>query len=187
MFIQTIAHQFVKSVFQSVGTPTAVWYAKNPVITAATRPLLESKGAEIGQNTRIKRSFHIDNSILDENSTGDFTHLTVGDDCYLGDRVYVDLADEIDIGDNVTIAGEASFVTHADCNRSPYLNEQFPREQAPITIEDGAWVGFGATIMPGVTVASESVVAAGAVLRTDTEPRTIYGGVPATKLREVED
>ena len=50
---------------------------------------------------------------------------------------------------------------------------------APIIIEDRAWVGFGATIMKGVTVGQGAVVAAKSVVTKDVAPFTIVAGNPA--------
>lgn len=53
----------------------------------------------------------------------------------------------------------------------------------PIRIGDCCFVGGGATVMPGVTIGNESVVAAGAVVFDDVPPRCIVGGNPARVLR----
>jgi len=50
---------------------------------------------------------------------------------------------------------------------------------APIVIEDRAWIGFGATIMKGVTIGKGAVVAAKSVVTKDVAPFTIVGGNPA--------
>lgn len=54
---------------------------------------------------------------------------------------------------------------------------------APVTIEDGAWIGFGATILKGVTIGQGAVVAAHALVVRDVAPRSVAGGVPARELR----
>jgi acetyltransferase-like isoleucine patch superfamily enzyme len=53
---------------------------------------------------------------------------------------------------------------------------------APITIEDDAWIGAGAIVLPGVTVGRGAVVAAGAVVTKDVESFTIVGGVPSVVI-----
>lgn len=168
-----------------VSTRIAVWYLRNPAVSRFSTDILRYFGADVGEGARIKRSLVIDNSTTDENSTGDFSHLHIGSNSYIGDGTFLDLADEVDIQDNVTISGRTSFLTHADCNRSPWLREQLPRRQSSVTVEEGAWIGFGATILPGVTVSKESVVAAGAVVTEDTESRAIYGGVPASNIKNL--
>jgi acetyltransferase-like isoleucine patch superfamily enzyme len=48
---------------------------------------------------------------------------------------------------------------------------------------DGAWLGAGTIVLPGVTVAAGGVVAAGSVVTADTEPNALYAGVPAVKKK----
>lgn len=52
-------------------------------------------------------------------------------------------------------------------------------------IERGARVGGGSILLPGVKLATESFIAAGAVVTKDTRPRKVYKGVPATEFRNV--
>lgn len=51
-----------------------------------------------------------------------------------------------------------------------------------IVIEDNCWIGYGAQIMPGITIHNGSVVGAGAVVTKDVEKNTVVGGVPATVI-----
>ena len=48
-----------------------------------------------------------------------------------------------------------------------------------------AWIGAGATILPGVTIGENAVVAAGAVVTKDIAPDTIVGGNPAKFIKNV--
>jgi dTDP-4-amino-4,6-dideoxy-D-glucose acyltransferase len=56
-------------------------------------------------------------------------------------------------------------------------------ELAPVALEDFAVAGTNAVIMPGVTLAQGSVVSACSLVARDTEPWTVYGGVPARPLK----
>lgn len=56
-----------------------------------------------------------------------------------------------------------------------------------IEIKSNVFVGYGAILMPGVTVGPNAVVAAGAVVTRDVEPGDIVGGVPARKIGRVDD
>lgn len=55
----------------------------------------------------------------------------------------------------------------------------------PILIKRNAWVGAGATILPGVTIGENAVVAAGAVVSKDVPDNTVVGGVPAKVLKHL--
>jgi maltose O-acetyltransferase len=55
----------------------------------------------------------------------------------------------------------------------------------PIAVGDGCWIGSRAVILPGVTIGDGAVVAAGAVVRHDCEPDTLYAGVPARAVRKL--
>jgi acetyltransferase-like isoleucine patch superfamily enzyme len=54
-----------------------------------------------------------------------------------------------------------------------------------ITIDTNVWIGAAATILPGVTIGADSVVAAGAVVTHDVPPATVVAGVPAVVIREL--
>ena len=58
-------------------------------------------------------------------------------------------------------------------------------ELKPIVIKRNAWIGAGATILPGVTVGENSIVAGGAVVNKNVLDNTIVGGVPAKVLRTI--
>ena len=56
----------------------------------------------------------------------------------------------------------------------------------PIRICCRAWIGAGATILPGVTVGENSVVGAGSVVTHDVEPNTVVAGNPARLMRQLK-
>lgn len=166
------------------GISYVIRYLRNP------NPLISSKllrlfGATIDRGTTIKGSLYLDNVYRDKNSAGDFSHLKIGQNCYVGEGVYFDLANEIIIDDNVVISAKVSFVTHADCNRSEYLKKIFPRTCQKIMVGKGAWLAFGSTVLNGVSVGENSVVAAHSLLKEDVEKYGVCAGVPAKKIRDI--
>lgn len=57
----------------------------------------------------------------------------------------------------------------------------------PIVIEGNVWIAAGATIIGGVTVGENSVIAAGSVVTRDVPPNTLVGGNPARVIRSIGD
>jgi acetyltransferase-like isoleucine patch superfamily enzyme len=55
---------------------------------------------------------------------------------------------------------------------------------APVTIEDHAWIGFGALLMKGVTIGHHAVVAAQAVVAKDVPPHCVAAGNPARIVKD---
>ncbi len=55
----------------------------------------------------------------------------------------------------------------------------------PIVVKRNAWIGAGATILPGVTIGENAVVAAGAVVSRDVPPNSIVAGIPAKVVKMV--
>lgn len=114
----------------------------------------------------------------------------VGEDCRLlgirrgqfGTEPYL-----ISIGNHVTITFGVSFITHDGgvwVLRRTYPNiDVFGR----IVIQDNVFVGMNATLMPGVTVGSDSIVATGAVVTRDVPPGSIVAGVPAKVIGTVAE
>ncbi len=58
------------------------------------------------------------------------------------------------------------------------------RRDARVVVGHDVWMGHGAIILPGVTIGTGSVIAAGAVVSKDVPPYTIVGGVPGKPIRE---
>lgn len=106
------------------------------------------------------------------------SHCLIENDVVIGDRVTVksgvQLWDGLRVGDDVFIGPNASFT-----------NDRFPRSQQKpdrflvTTIHDGASIGAGAVILPGVVIGSRAMVAAGAVVTRSVPPNAVVVGNPA--------
>jgi acetyltransferase-like isoleucine patch superfamily enzyme len=86
----------------------------------------------------------------------------------------------ITIEDEVTITSMCVVLAH-DLSRK--FNEGKEIIGA-VLLKRGAFIGMNTTIMPGVTIGEGAIVAAGSVVTKDVEPFTVYGGVPAKKIRD---
>ncbi len=69
------------------------------------------------------------------------------------------------------------------------IREQHPDFEAfgKITVEDWAYIGAWAHIMPGVTIGRGALVAAGSVVTKSVPPHTVVGGNPATVICPTEE
>jgi acetyltransferase-like isoleucine patch superfamily enzyme len=86
----------------------------------------------------------------------------------------------ITIEDDVTITTMCVVISH-DLSRKYNEGREIIGE---VLIKKGAFIGMNTVIMPGVTIGEGAVVAAGSVVTKDVEPFTIYGGVPAKKIKD---
>lgn len=94
---------------------------------------------------------------------------------------------KIIIGDDCLISYQVHMRTdmHNYFDRSTLIREQGHSEK-DIIIGNDVWIGFGAKIMAGVTIADGCVIGAGAVITHDTEPYGVYVGVPAKLIKKRE-
>ena len=91
------------------------------------------------------------------------------------------------IGDDVFIAPKfiAPKVNLVTLNHVMNPFERSSTIAKPIKIGNRVWIGIAATIMPGVTVGDNSIIAAGTVVTKDVPPNCIVAGVPAKKIKEL--
>ncbi|WKL49278.1 sugar O-acetyltransferase [Flavobacterium pectinovorum] len=97
------------------------------------------------------------------------------------DCVFLDLGG-ITIEENVLIAPKVSLLTEGHPTSIEDRHSLIPK---PIHIKKNAWIGANATILPGVTIGENSVVAAGAIVSKDVPDNTIVGGIPAKNLKTI--
>lgn len=110
-------------------------------------------------------------------------NITVGRAVFIGHECAFTGHAAINIADQVMIAHKVNLVT-AGHPVKPDLRRTYITAE-PITIETNVWIGAAATVLPGVTIGADSVVAAGAVVTHDVPPATLVGGVPATVIRKL--
>ncbi|MDQ6960930.1 MAG: DapH/DapD/GlmU-related protein [Mariprofundaceae bacterium] len=112
--------------------------------------------------------------------------LQIGQACYLGDEVLLDLADDIHLADQVTLAARVHILTHRNVGYTDHPLQKFlPAMQKPTHIDRGAFIGANAVIMAGVHIGECAVVAAGAVVCADVEAFSVVGGVPAKEIKKL--
>ncbi|QDW21720.1 DapH/DapD/GlmU-related protein [Flavobacterium sp. KBS0721] len=110
-------------------------------------------------------------------------HISIGKNVFINfDCTFLALGG-ITIEDDVLIGPKVSLITES--------HPLDPKERKgliakPIIIKKNAWIGAKATILPGVTIGENAVVAAGAVVSKDVPDNIIVGGIPAKFIKNVQ-
>lgn len=113
-----------------------------------------------------------------------------GKNIFIGKNVFINCGchfqDQggIYIGDDVLIG---SYVVLATINHGQAPKDRGNNYPAPIHIGNKVWIGSHATILPGVTIGENAVIAAGAVVTKDVPANAIVGGVPAKIIKTIEE
>ena len=134
--------------------------------------LSEITGSEIDQTTTVFIPFYT--------NFGRF--IQIGKNVFINHACsFLDMGG-ITIENNVLIGPKVNFITENHpldaVNRRALVSK-------PIVIKRNAWIGAAVTILPGVTVGENSVVAAGAVVTADVPANSIVGGVPAKFIKNI--
>ncbi len=97
--------------------------------------------------------------------------------CSFQDRGGITIGDGTLIGMNVTIA---------TLNHGLSLESRSTTYPSPVTIGENVWIGSSATILPGVHIGNNAVVAAGVVVTKDVSEDSVVAGVPAKVVKRVD-
>lgn len=109
-------------------------------------------------------------------------HTRIGKNVFINfDCTFLDLGG-ITIEDGVLIAPKVSLLSESHPVSPKNRHTLIPK---PIHIKENAWIGAGATILQGVTIGENSIVAAGAVVNEDVPPNVVVAGVPAKIIKEI--
>lgn len=155
-----------------------LWYFVNAVVLmnplvpfyGPKRWVLRVFGAKIGRGVVLKPGVSVKYP----------WRLKIGENSWVGERVWIDNLADVEIGQNVCISQEAYLLT----GNHNYKSRNFDLIVNPIVISDGAWIGARAVVCPGVEIGRNAVAAVGAVLTKTAESDFVYAGNPAEKIRE---
>lgn len=139
-------------------------------------PLLRRAGIEVADNVLLKSGTQYVK----------FGSVSIGAGSFVNHDCYFDAEATITIGRKVSVADHVRFVT-ATHDVGPVKQRAGPHFGLPIEIRDGTWVGSSVVILPGVSIGKGCVIAAGAVVTRDCEPNSLYAGVPARKVRKLDN
>lgn len=123
---------------------------------------------------------HLDKRFTPRIEIGD--RVSINYDCHIG------CVNKVIIGNDVLLASRVYISDHAhgapdyrDIGTPPSLRKVYSK--GPVVVEDGAWIGEGACILPGVRVGRHAIVGANSVVTRDVPPFSIVGGCPARLIK----
>ena len=103
---------------------------------------------------------------------------------FLRERIFMD-GGSITIGENVFIGPFCGFYTAT--HPLDFARRNKGLEKAlPIKVGDNCWFGANVSVMPGVTIGSGCVIAAGSVVTKDVPDNSLVAGVPAAVKSKIE-
>src|ERR1035438_4944057 len=151
--MSTIVHELADVASDTIGDGTRIW-----------QYVVVLRGARIGVDCNI------------------CAHVFIENDVVVGDRVTikcgVQLWDGLRVGNDVFIGPNSTFT-----NDLFPRSKKYPDKYLETTIEEGASIGAGAVILPGLTIGADALVAAGAVVTRSVAPRSLVCGNPAKHVR----
>jgi len=155
------------------------------VINTGIHKLADVATTEVGVGTRIWQFAVILPGAKIGAECNICAHVFIENDVVIGDRVTVkcgvQLWNGLRVGDDVFIGPNATFT-----------NDKFPRSRKvpakflETIIENGASIGAGAVILPGLTMGAGCLVAAGSVVTKNVAPKSLVRGNPAKHVRFLE-
>ena len=157
----------------SFATKKLLFQLNNTADPAEVRDLLSQiTASQIDESVAIFTPFYINYG----------KHTKIGKNVFINfDCVFLDLGG-ITIEDNVLIAPKVSLLSEGH-PLSPIDRQSLV--PGAILIKKNAWIGAGATILPGVTIGENAVVAAGAVVSKDVQANAVVGGIPANTIKTI--
>ena len=110
-------------------------------------------------------------------------NITVGKNVFINSACCFQDQGGLEIGDNVLIGHQVVIATLNHLADPLRRADMTPK---PVKIGNNVWIGSHATILPGVTVGDNSIIAAGAVVTKDVPANTVAAGVPAKVIKKIE-
>jgi putative colanic acid biosynthesis acetyltransferase WcaF len=100
--------------------------------------------------------------------------LNIGNDCWIGEGVWIHNQDYISIGHNVVISQESFLTTGSHAHR-----RDMGLITRPIRIEDGVWITSRSMVLGGVTIGRSALVQPMSVVKSSVPAESVVGGNPA--------
>lgn len=144
-------------------------------------PIIKYNLKDCGEKVHIGRKFFANG--ISNISIGNYS--SIGRNAnFICTRAEVKIGSYVMFGPNVTIiTGNHRIDLEGKRMIEVRDDEKKPEDDMPVIIHDDVWIGANVIILKGVNIGEGSVIAAGSVVTKDVESYSIYGGVPAKKIK----
>ena len=142
---------------------------------------MSKNGVKIGDNFALGRDGIIDcTGVISELGES----LTIGNNVGISPGLIMFVRGNITIGDDVIIGPHVTIIAenHRFDEKDITIRQQGVTRKG-ISIGNNVWIGANATVLDGVHIGDNSIIAAGAVVTKDVEANSIVGGVPAKLIK----
>ncbi|MGI4854195.1 MAG: WcaF family extracellular polysaccharide biosynthesis acetyltransferase [Janthinobacterium lividum] len=131
--------------------------------------LLRLFGATVGTGVVIRSEVHVKYP----------WHLQIGNDCWIGERAWIDNLTAVTIGNDVCVSQDCYFCT----GNHDWTDPHFGLVVKPITLLDGSWAGARSVLLPGVVLGLGAVAGSGSVVTRSIPDFEVHTGNPAAFVR----
>lgn len=131
---------------------------------------------KVGKNPNVLPGFRCDNGL----------NISVGNEFLANYNVTILDISPVTMGDNVWIAPNV-VITTIGHPISPSGRRKHLSISKPVKIGNDVWIGANATILPGVSIGNNVIIAAGAVVTKNVPSNCVFGGVPAKKIKDIQN
>lgn len=168
-------------------------------LTKSIEPLILHEGVTIGANAVVYAGAEIGASTLIADLASVRENVQIAEECIIGRGVTIE--NFVSIGKRVKVQSNAYITAHTTLEEFAFIapcvvttndnfmgrtEERFSQIKGA-TVKRGARVGGASVLLPGVIIAEETFVAAGALVTKDTEPKTVVKGLPAKASKQVDE
>lgn len=167
------------------------WMASGSFLRMGSRTTLAmpvrlggEKFIEIGDRVYVGPGSWIE-TMIDDGCEPKGAVISIGSGTSMSGNCTITAVRRVEIGRNVLIARNVHISDHFHAfeDRNVPVKDQGIDRIAEVVIHDGAWIGHGAVVCPGVTIGKNAVIGANAVVREDVPDFCVAAGVPARIIR----
>ncbi len=152
---------------------TALHVASRIPLHRLRKGIVRAFGANIHPSATLYHGFEIRSA----------AQLQIGRRSIIGNDAILDARGGLSIGDDVNL----STGVHVWTGQHDWQAPDFRYQSAPVRIGDRAWISARVTILPGVNIGQQAVVAAGSVVTKDVASGSLVAGVPAKEIAKRPD